>query len=77
MCSLAVSGLFADQLEQALLQHAGATGNQVYRYAHACMHIADDALVGNQLLDVVGRCAQQVPDPTLHGRLQSYPDLVM
>ncbi|MNW14161.1 hypothetical protein D3C71_2123100 [compost metagenome] len=64
-------------MEQALLEYTGATGNQVHRDAYARVHVADDALVGDQLFNA-SRCGmQQIPDPALHRRLQPYPNLLM
>ena len=77
MRGFTVPGLFADQLEQTLLEHAGTTRDQIHRNAHACMHIANDALVGDQLLDIAVIGLQQVAHPALHGRLQPYPHLIV
>ncbi len=66
-----------DALEQALLEHARTTGDQVHRNAHPCMHIADHPLRGHQGRNAVDGGGQQLRQPALHGRFQAQADLVV
>ncbi|MNV00253.1 hypothetical protein D3C71_904120 [compost metagenome] len=77
MRGFAVPGAFGDQREHALFQHAGTTGDQINRNAHARMHVADHTLRGDQAFHVVRVCAKQIGHPALHGRLQAHAYLIM